>query len=144
MSFDCLSQSSDTTTLLHFHFLCPPPSSKKGPTDENFGISYLIVIIKFVFSKFQPPPLFHQKAEPHQFYQLMWPQSFVGCNRLHVLKMEVNCQGIVFQQMFMQHLQELYYTNYFYKKINNNNYTNYFNMFYTPDMMLLQVIVGFN
>ena len=34
-----------------------PPYSKKGPTDENVGISYLIVIVKFVFfSKFQTPP----------------------------------------------------------------------------------------
>ena len=32
------------------NFLDPsPPSSKKGPTDENVGISYLIVIIKFGF-----------------------------------------------------------------------------------------------
>ena len=32
------------------NFLDPlPPSSKKGPTDKNVGISYLIVIIKFVF-----------------------------------------------------------------------------------------------
>ena len=43
------------------NFLDPlPPSSKKGPTDENVGISYLIVIIKFSFFKIStPPPLFH-------------------------------------------------------------------------------------
>ena len=30
-------------------FRPPPPSLKKGPTNENIGISYLIVIIKFDF-----------------------------------------------------------------------------------------------
>ena len=30
--------------------------SKKGPTDENVGISYLIVIVKFGFFKFSNPP----------------------------------------------------------------------------------------
>ena len=52
-----------------------PPSSKKGPTDENVGISYLIVIIKFGFFRVSnpSPPLFHQKAEPNRFYQLRWP-----------------------------------------------------------------------
>ena len=39
------------------NFLDPsPPYSKKGPTDENVGISYLKVIIKFGFSEFQTPP----------------------------------------------------------------------------------------
>ena len=38
------------------NFLDPLPSSKKGPTDENDGISYLIVIIKFVFFKISNPP----------------------------------------------------------------------------------------
>ena len=42
------------------------PLFEKGPTDENFGISYLIVIIKFGFFEISPP-LFHQKAEPHRF-----------------------------------------------------------------------------
>ena len=29
-----------------------------------------------VSSEFQtPPPLFHQKAKPHRFYQLRWPLS---------------------------------------------------------------------
>ena len=57
------------------NFLDPlPPSSKKGPTDENVDISYLIVIIKFGFFRVSnPSPLFHQKAEPHRFYQLRWP-----------------------------------------------------------------------
>ena len=46
----------------------PPPSSKKGPTDENVSILYLIVNIKFVFFfVIFPPPLFHQKAKPHHF-----------------------------------------------------------------------------
>ena len=54
-----------------------PPSSKKGPTDENVGISYLIVIIKFGFFRVSnPSPLFHQKAEPHRFYQLSF--SFIN------------------------------------------------------------------
>ena len=45
-----------------------PHSSKKGPTNENVK-----VIIKFVFSKFQPPlPPFHQKVELHRFCQLRW------------------------------------------------------------------------
>ena len=40
-----------------------PPSLKKGSTNKNVGISYLIVIIKFVFFKISnPPPLFHQNA----------------------------------------------------------------------------------
>ena len=34
----------------------PPPSSKKGPTDENVGISYLVVIIKFGFLDISNPP----------------------------------------------------------------------------------------
>ena len=58
------------------NFLDPlPPSLKKGPTDENVSISYLIVIIKFGFFRVSnpSPPLFHQKAEPHRFYQLRWP-----------------------------------------------------------------------
>ena len=42
-----------------------PPSSKKGPTDENIGISYLIVIIKFVFFKISTPILsFRKKMIP--------------------------------------------------------------------------------
>ena len=39
------------------NFLDPlPPSSKKGSTDENVGISYLIVIVKFGFFKISTPP----------------------------------------------------------------------------------------
>ena len=40
------------------NFLDPlPPLFEKGPTDENVGISYLIVIIKFGFFEiFTPPP----------------------------------------------------------------------------------------
>ena len=36
-----------------------PPLFEKGPTDENVGISYLIVIIKFVFFEIftAPPPI---------------------------------------------------------------------------------------
>ena len=38
--------------------LLDPPSSKKGPTNENVGISYLIVILKFGFFRyFNPPPI---------------------------------------------------------------------------------------
>ena len=33
----------------------PPPPSKKGPTDENVGISYLIVILKFGFFETSVP-----------------------------------------------------------------------------------------
>ena len=47
----------------------------KGPYQQKVAISYLIVIIKFGFLKFQIPPLFHQKAEPHRFLQLRWPLS---------------------------------------------------------------------
>ena len=58
------------------NFLDPLPSSKKGPTDENDGISYLIVIIKFVFfQNFNPPPLILQKDEPHRFYKLRQQHS---------------------------------------------------------------------
>ena len=52
----------------------PPPSSKKGLTDKNVGILYLIVIIKFGFFKISTPhPLFHKKTKSQQFYQLRWP-----------------------------------------------------------------------
>ena len=53
------------------NFLDPlPPSSKKGPTDENVGISYLIVIIKFGFFEiFNPlPPYFIRKPNLTDFY----------------------------------------------------------------------------
>ena len=33
-----------------------PPYSKKAPTNENIGILYLIVIVKFGFFKISPPP----------------------------------------------------------------------------------------
>ena len=46
-----------------------PPSSKKGPTDENAGISYLIVIIKFGFFIIStPPPYFTRKPNLTDFY----------------------------------------------------------------------------
>ena len=46
-----------------------PPSSKKGPTDENVGISYLIVIIKFGFSEISNPlpPYFIRKPNLTNF-----------------------------------------------------------------------------
>ena len=52
------------------NFLDPlPPSSKKGPTDENVGISYLIVIIKFSFFVISPPPpYFIRKPNLIDFY----------------------------------------------------------------------------
>merc|ERR1711973_999143 len=68
------------------NFLDPlPPSSKKGPTDENVGILYLIVIIKFGFFRVSnpSPPLFHQRAEPHRFYQLRWPLRIVSSSPTH-------------------------------------------------------------
>ena len=34
-----------------------PPLFEKGLTDKNVGISYLIVIIKFFFSKFHTSPI---------------------------------------------------------------------------------------
>ena len=45
------------------NFLDPsPPYSKKEPTDKNVGILDLMVFVKFVFSKFQPPlPHFGKK-----------------------------------------------------------------------------------
>ena len=40
------------------NFLHPsPPYSKKGPTDKNVGILYLIVIIKFSFFEISTPPI---------------------------------------------------------------------------------------
>ena len=72
--------------LLAKIFKTPPPSSKKGPTNKNIGILFQIVIIKFSFFKISnPPPLFHQEAEPHRIYQLRWPLSkwvskFFVCN----------------------------------------------------------------
>ena len=45
------------------------PSSKLGPTDENVGISYLIVIIKFSFFEIlTPPPYFTRKPNLTDFY----------------------------------------------------------------------------
>ena len=54
------------------NFLDPlpsPPSSKKGPTDENVGISYLIVIIKFSFFRVSnpSPPYFIRKPNLTDF-----------------------------------------------------------------------------
>ena len=52
------------------NFLDPlPPSSKKGPTDENVGISYLIVIIKFGFFRVSnpSPPYFIRKPNLTDF-----------------------------------------------------------------------------
>ena len=44
------------------------PSSKKVPPNENVGILYLKVIIKFSFFKIStPPPLLRKKAELHRF-----------------------------------------------------------------------------
>ena len=37
------------------NFLDPLPPLQKGPDQQNVGISYLKVIIKFFFSKFQTP-----------------------------------------------------------------------------------------
>ena len=63
-------------TILGVTSIDPPPLFKMGPNNDNVGILYLIVITDKVqfCSKFQPPhPLFHQKAEPHRFYQLRLP-----------------------------------------------------------------------
>ena len=51
------------------NFLDPlPPSSKKGPTNENVGILYLIVIIKFGFSEISNPlPYFIRKLNLTDF-----------------------------------------------------------------------------
>ena len=38
-------------------FRPPPPSLKKGPTDGNVCVLYLMVIIKFGFFKISTPPL---------------------------------------------------------------------------------------
>ena len=45
-------------------------SLKKGPTDENIGILYLIVIIKFGFSEISNPlpPYFIRKPNLTDFY----------------------------------------------------------------------------
>ena len=48
-----LKKSPKFQLLAEIFQIPSPPSLKKGPTDENVGISYLIVIIKFsFFSKF--------------------------------------------------------------------------------------------
>ena len=53
------------------NFLDPFPPFEKGPYRRKCW--YFVPNSNYkVFSKFQPP-LFHQKAEPHQFLQLRWP-----------------------------------------------------------------------
>ena len=57
----------------------PPLSSKKGPTDENVGISYLIVIIKFgFFQLLTPPPYFTRMPNLTDFLQLRWPLKVIA------------------------------------------------------------------
>ena len=46
----------------------PPPLFEKSPTDENVGISYLIVIIKFGFFEISTPPYFTRKPNLTYFY----------------------------------------------------------------------------
>ena len=51
-----------------------PVDNPKLALVEAVCISYLISSIYKVFFKISnSPPLFHQKAEPHRFYQLRWP-----------------------------------------------------------------------
>ena len=73
------------------NFLDPlPPLFEKGPTDENVGISYLIVIIKFGFFEiFNPPPYFIRKPNLTDFYNWGGPlnetnifKSFIGMSFL--------------------------------------------------------------
>ena len=45
------------------------PSSKKGPTDKNVSILYLIVILKLGFLKIPPPS---PNSSESRFYQLRW------------------------------------------------------------------------
>ena len=63
-------KKSQKFQLLAEIFQTPSPLFKKGPTDENVGISYLIVIIKFgFFRNFQPPlPYFTRKPNLTDFY----------------------------------------------------------------------------
>ena len=58
------------------NFLDPlSPLKKKGPTNKNASILYLIVIIKFVFfQNFKPPsPYLIRKPNLTNFYQFRWP-----------------------------------------------------------------------
>ena len=50
-----LKKSLKFQLLAEIFWTPSPPSSKKGPTDENVGISYLIVIIKFGFFRVSNP-----------------------------------------------------------------------------------------
>ena len=51
------------------NFLDPSPSLfEKGPTNENVGILYLIVIINFVFFKISNPPYFTRKLNLTNFH----------------------------------------------------------------------------
>ena len=77
------------------NFLDPlPPSSKKGPTDENVGISYLIVIIKFGFFEISSPPPFHHKSRTSPIFTIEVAPK-------HGDKMILNC-SILFP--FKKHL----------------------------------------
>ena len=58
------------------NFLDPlPPLFEKGPyrRKRRYFVPNSNYKVRF-FQSFKPlPPLFHQKAEPHRFYQLRWP-----------------------------------------------------------------------
>ena len=56
----------------------PPPSSKKGLTDENIGILYLIVIIKFDFSEISSPPFSLESRTPTIFIVEVAPKKKYG------------------------------------------------------------------
>ena len=54
------------------------PLQKQALWRKNVGILSLIVSIKLGFFKISTtPPLFHQKAKPHRFYQLRWPLKII-------------------------------------------------------------------
>ena len=78
-----------------------PPYSKKGPIDENVGISYLIVIVKFGFFQiFEPPlPYFGKKPNFTDFVNWGGPLRTIYENKS---TMTESRRGYVCRDIFME------------------------------------------
>ena len=74
-------------------FLDPlPPSSKRGPTDENIGISYLIVILKFGFFETSvPSPPISSESRTSPILSIEVAPKLL--NRCHSYKCEVSLES---------------------------------------------------
>ena len=81
------------------NFVDPSTLFEKGPTDENFGFSYLIVT-KFRIFKISTP------QSPISFYQSRWPLSryrklILKCSHCCILYVDLGCKSrkwIIFTQ----------------------------------------------